>query len=216
MEPNRYHTAVNTANPLVEERESLKYSHSLDQFAQQPAFSNAIFGSLIMLGAVLMLGSVKYGFWLALIGAAPFGYGVFGWAMLQRRLNAYQPHANLYRTEYEPVFRPSDVPTRELDVAGKNIILQRDAKTAVYAGESYQFSGKQLDILEDMYKAGVVEIRRDKSAEGAGWSETVGIGSSTFGRVITILKGKNYIEKREGMKNYVWTALGVHEFLEID
>lgn len=209
----KYQTAVPV--PLFEERESVKFHHSLPQFVLDPAFTNAIFGAVMMLGAVLMLGAIAYGFFLAVIGGPLFGYGAFGWLMLQRRLVDFQPHTSTTKTGYEPI-RVQETEDRSLRVGEADVPFYRQPKLIEHAQRKYTFSGKQLDKLETLYRSHGPAIRRDASREGPGWSETVGIGSSTFGLVVSILEGRGYVIKPQGSTNYEWTARGLRELLDIE
>ena len=213
LDRQQYQTAL--PMPLVEERENVKFLTNLTQFVLDPAYSNAIFGALLMLGAVLMIGSVKYGFFLAVIGGPLFGYGVFGWLMLQRRLVDFQPHVSMTKTQYEPL-RVQTSEDRNIKVQGEELAFYRQPKTVEHARREYQFSGKQLDRLEKLYQQHGPAIRRDDSKDGPGWSSAVGIGSSTFGLVISILEGRGYVIKPSNSKNYEWTDRGLRELLGID
>ena len=217
MDRQQYQTTASVPQPLFEERESVRFSHSLPQFVLDPSYSNAIFGALMCLGATLTVGSMLYGFFLAVVGAPLFGYGAFGWLMLQRRLVEYQPNVSVSRTEYEPARVLEADDGRYVRVNGEtDVPVYRQPKTVEHAKRPYTFSGKQLDKLETLYLEHGPAIRRDKSQDGPGWSDTVGIGSSTFGLVISILEGRGYVVKPQGQKNYEWTARGLRELLEID
>lgn len=107
-----------------------------------------------------------------------------------------------------------DLDYREVPVNGEPIQLRRPAKIVEYAGDSYSFSGHQLDRMEMQVEQGDLSIRRESSTAGPGWDK-IGIGGGeTYNRVLAILKGRGYAETHGN--GHRWTALGLLEVLGLD
>ena len=102
----RYETA--TTAPMVEERETPKYHHSLGDFAFTPSGMFAWYLAMLGIGFGFALMAVVYqAAWLFLFS---FGFafgGVGGMLMLNNRLEKYQPLTSHYRSEYAPPEPPT-------------------------------------------------------------------------------------------------------------
>jgi len=214
MSERYQNTAAPGLKPLLEERESVRFLQTLETFVLSPSFSNAGFGALMALGAALCLGYYEYGFFLLLLGAPCFGWGAFGWLMLQRRLREYQPERTNSRKEFEGTIQPAQARERSAEIKGKTIPFDRPSLTLSYGNLKHKLTGKELDKIQSIYEGGDMFVRRDTSANGIGWGDKengIGISSVDFGIVTKIMKDKEYITE-QGQ----WTDKGLRNMLDVE
>ena len=86
----------------------------------------------------------------------------------------------------------------------------RQMETVDYAGQSFRFTGMQLDKMEKWVKDGDFSIRRDKSQAGPD-VRSIGIFGDGYTTACIVMVGREYWD--DSGKCPVWTALGLHEVL---
>lgn len=118
MDRQHYETAVNAAQPIVEQRESARFLNSIEAFVLSPAGRNYAYWLSVGFGIAFVLMAFGYAqLWLLLPG---FGFsfaGVGGILMLKERLAEYQPQQTFTRVEYgQTVTRPPEQKDITLDL----------------------------------------------------------------------------------------------------
>lgn len=201
------------------ERENLHRTFSYDNYVKSFARWAAFYGFLIGAGmapaailAAAMQDEVQPGAGVLFIVAIMFGAsmsGMLGTLAVWVRAAEFKEMMVEYRLDEfsAPVIQmnqPAPVAERQTKLNHEPYALERQDKTVAYGGQTFTFSGKQLDSLLQWHRQGYVKIRRDANAEGPGFA-SIGITSANYSRAQMVLRGRDLIDV-----NSEWTAKGVN------
>jgi hypothetical protein len=181
---DRYRNEAAGLNPIIEERESARFLHSIEAFVLSPAGRGAFYWAFIGMGIGFVLLAVAYDrLWLMLPGLGFSFSGMGGLFMLQQRLAEFQPQRTFARTEYgqtvthapeskditldlgnnlppQRIWQPEPGAFRKwltdvLDPNGKKQFSLREGRQRGWSDEQYNFLVTQLREVGLLHKTAV-------------------------------------------------------------